>query len=146
MVVSPTSLSDTITPFLIDRSHVRGRLVRMIDTSQTILGRYPYPVHIAKELGDLLTAASMLSSNLKQDGVFTLQIKGKGAVPLMVVDAVHGGAVRGYAEVDSSITMQPDAPISAWIGDDASLAITLDPGRDMQRYQGILEVKGDSVV
>ena len=140
------SLSDSITPFLIDRAGVRGRIVRLGNVAHTILSRYEYPAPVAKLLGELLLVASMLSSNLKQDGIFTIQVKGNGLVPLIVVDAEHGGNLRGYAEVPNGTKIADDASLRQLTGDDAYLAITLDPGAGMQRYQGVVAVEGDSLV
>ena len=143
-------LSDLVTPFLIDHAHVRGRVVRLIDVAQTILSRYDYPTPVAMHLGELLVAAAMLSANLKQDGIFTIQIKGKGLVPLMVVDAVYGGALRGYAQVSedaaAKITQGQLHRIQDIFGEEAYLAITLDPGKDMHRYQGVVALEGNRLM
>lgn len=138
-----------LTPFMLEGSHVRGRIVRLGDVAGTILSRYDYPPAVVRLLGELLVMAAMLSANLKQEGIFTIQIRGKGLIPLIVVDAVYGGALRGYAEVsdDAAATIRalPEYSPRALVGDDAYLAITLDPGAGMQRYQGIVGLEGDSV-
>lgn len=149
--VRVASLSDAITPFLIDRVGVRGRVVRLMDVAQTILSRYEYPHAVAVLLGELLVVAAMLSSNLKQEGIFTIQIKGQGLVPLIVVDAVFGGELRGFADVGKDakkiIEKLGDAPsLAQLLGDDAYLAVTLDPGEGMHRYQGVVAVEGLSLV
>jgi molecular chaperone Hsp33 len=142
-------IENLLTPFMLESGHVRGRVVRMGEVAHTILARYDYPLPVVKLLGELVVVAAMLSSNLKQDGVFTIQIRGKGLIPLIVVDAVYGGAVRGYADVSPeaarAITAL-DAPTPrAMVGEDGYLAITLDAGADMQRYQGIVALEGNSI-
>lgn len=140
---------DLLTPFMLEGGHVRGRVVFLGDAANAILSRYDYPPHVVRLLGELLVVAAMLSANLKQEGIFTIQIRGKGLVPLVVVDAVYGGALRGYAEVSP----EADAPLRALaeyspqaiVGEGAYLAITLDPGAGMQRYQGIVGLEGDSI-
>ena len=128
---------------------MRGRVVRLGDVAHTILARYDYPLPVVKLLGELITVASMLSANLKQEGIFTIQIRGKGLIPLIVVDAVYGGALRGYAEVSpeaaAAIATLSDHSPRALVGEGAYLAITLDPGEQMQRYQGIVALEGDSI-
>jgi molecular chaperone Hsp33 len=167
MHVKVASLSDTITPFLVDRASVRGRVAKLVNVAQLILSRYDYPEPVAKLLGELLLVASMLSSNLKQDGIFTIQIKGNGLVKLVVVDAVHGGALRGFAEVSdtakkeinnlgSSLPLGLNESIERLgsalpldlkklLGDEAYVAITLDPGEGMHRYQGVVALEGESI-
>ena len=152
MVVNKVaSFSDDITPFLIDRANVRGRMARLGGVAHTILGRYDYPPPVARVLGELLLVAAMLSSNLKQDGIFTLQIKSKGLVPLLVVDAEYGGALRGYAELPPPslaplAALPSEATLQQVFGEDAYLAITLDPGAGMQRYQGVVAIEVASIV
>lgn len=142
-------LFDVLTPFMLEGGGVRGRMVRLGPVAETVLGRYDYPPHVAKMLGELLLAAAMLSGNLKQEGIFTIQIRGEGLVPLIVVDAVYGGALRGYAEVPpesvAAINALTDYSPHALVGKGAYLAITLDPGMNMERYQGIVSLEGDSI-
>lgn len=142
--------ANNITPFLIDRAGVRGRMVRLTSVADTILSRYDYPAPVASILGELLVVASMLSSNLKQDGIFTIQIRGNGLVSLLVVDAVYGGQLRGFADISDSAQaaiakLGEGATHQQLFGSDAYFAITLDPGPDMQRYQGVVALEGTSV-
>ncbi len=142
-------IQNLLTPFMLQGGHVRGRIVRLGDVANTILSRYDYPHAVVKLLGELITVASMLSANLKQEGIFTIQIRGKGLIPLIVVDAVYGGALRGYAEVSpeagAQIAKLKNPSPTDLVGADAYLAITLDPGVNMQRYQGIVALEGNSV-
>lgn len=142
-------MNDIVTPFILNEADVRGRVVRLGAVAATILGRYDYPPAIARVLGELLLVASMLSSNLKQEGIFTIQVRGKGLVPLLVVDAVYGGQLRGFAEVPAASraaieALQQPTPRELF-GDEAYLAITLDPGVDMQRYQGVVGLEGETM-
>jgi molecular chaperone Hsp33 len=142
-------IENLLTPFMLEGGHVRGRIVRMGEVANTILGRYDYPPPVVKLLGELVAMAAMLSASLKQEGVFTIQIRGKGLIPLIVVDAVYGGAIRGYAEVSpeaaEAIRALDNPTPRAMVGEDGYLAITLDPGAEMQRYQGIVALEGDSI-
>lgn len=143
-------LENHLTPFMLEGGHVRGRVVRLGAVANTILARYDYPPAVMRMLGELLVVAAMLSANLKQEGIFTIQIRGNGLIPLVVVDAVFGGGMRGYAELppgaaESIAQLGDDAPPRALVGQGAYLAITLDPGVGMQRYQGIVGLEGDSI-
>lgn len=148
-MVNALPLFDVLTPFMLEGGAVRGRVVRLGAVADTILGRYDYPPHVARMLGELLLAAAMLSSNLKQQGIFTLQVRGNGLVPLMVVDAMYGGALRGYAEVkpeaQDALRAIADYNPRHMVGEGAYMAITLDPGENMERYQGIVALEGDSI-
>jgi len=142
-------LFDVLTPFMLESASVRGRLVRLGSVADTILGRYDYPPQVRRLLGEFLLAAAMLSANLKQQGIFTIQVRGNGHVPMVVVDAVFGGVIRGYADVRESaretiLQMKEYSP-RALLGEGAYIAITYDPGEGQQRYQGIVALEGDSV-
>ncbi|MFZ4126260.1 MAG: Hsp33 family molecular chaperone HslO [Rickettsiales bacterium] len=134
--------SDRLTPFIIHGSNVSGRIVRLGATVDTILRRHDYPLAVSNLLGELLVVAAMLSSNLKHEGIVTLQMKGNGPVPMMVADAVFGGVIRGYAEVRGEIIGSSPRNL---LGDNAYLAITLDAEAG-ERYQGVVELEGESIV
>ena len=146
---SASLLENTVIPFMLENAEVRGRVVRLGTVADTILRQYPYPPCVARVLGELLVVAAMLSSNLKSDGILTIQIKGKGAVPLLVADAAQGGALRGYAEVaegkDAVLNALANPTLAEIFGVDAYLAITLDPGAGLQRYQGVVALTGTHI-
>ncbi|MFM9891004.1 MAG: Hsp33 family molecular chaperone HslO [Rickettsiales bacterium] len=142
-------LDNVLTPFMLENAEVRGRVVRLGSTLDTILGRYDYPTPVARALGELVVVAAILSSSLKTEGILTIQIRGKGAVPLLVVDATHGGALRGYADVApehrTALDAAENTSLSDLFGDGAYLAITFDPGAGMQRYQGVVALEGATI-
>lgn len=146
---SGTLLENTVTPFMLENAEVRGRVVRLGSVADTILKQYAYPPCVTRVLGELLVVAAMLSSSLKSDGILTIQIKGKGAVPLLVVDAAQAGALRGYAEIEegkeSFLNALGEPRLSAIFGSNAYLAITLDPGAGLQRYQGVVALTGATI-
>lgn len=143
------SLHDALTPFLLNEAQVRGRVVRLSQVANIVLSRYDYPPYVARLLGQLLAVAAMLSSNLKQNGIFTIQLRGKGLVPLLVVDATHAGELRGFAEVSAdahaAITAMREPSLRALFGEDAYFTVTLDPGANMQRYQGVVALEGETI-
>ncbi len=142
--------ADSVTPFLIDRADVRGRFVRLGPVADTVLGRYDYPPAVAHLIGELLLVAAMLGSNLKHQGIFTIQIRGEGLIKLLVVDAAFGGQLRGFAEVtdenrEAILALGPKPTPRQLFGDNAYFAITLDPGAGMQRYQGVVGLEGETI-
>jgi molecular chaperone Hsp33 len=146
---TPLPLFDLLTPFMLQGERVRGRVVRLGAVADTILARYDYPPMVARLLGELLLAAAMLSANLKEHGIFTLQVRGVGLVPLVVVDVVHGGQMRGFADVRpearAALAALTEYSPRALVGEGAYVAITLDSGVGRERYQGIVALEGDSV-
>ena len=95
--------------------------------------------------------AAMLSSRLKSHGILTMQLKGDGLVKFVVVDAVYGGALRGYAEIApgaaetiEALSLQGELTLQDLLGKKGYLAITLDKGSGSP-YQGIVALSGDSL-
>ncbi len=149
---SPT-LDDLVQPFMLETSGIRGRLVKLGESLDTILGRHEYPEPVATALGELLLLASVLSSMLKFSGVFTLQVKGDGAVSIMVADITSEGDLRGYAGFDADKLAALEAArsgdaerfsVSELLGK-GYLAFTVDQRADTDRYQGIVELDGESL-
>lgn len=144
--------SNFLQPFLINDSHVRGRVVRLGEVMDTILSRHNYPEPVSQLLGETLMIAALLAANLKHEGIFTIQAKGDGPISMLVVDAVQGGELRGYAELKDESELGrarlekecDDRKLSTLLGE-GYLAITLDPGAGGQRYQGIVELSGDTI-
>lgn len=144
---APALTDDCVQPFLIDASGVTGRLVRLGAAIDRILDRHPYPDPVKKLLGEFLALGAGLAGALKYDGVFTLQTKGDGPVPMMVADVTSDGAVRGFAQVTGETPPEAaigDAPVPKLLGG-GYLAFTVDQGPDMERYQGVVELSGGTL-
>ena len=142
---------DMVQPFQIERGGTRGRLVRLGPLIDTVLGQHAYPAPVAQLLAEMLSLAVALSSALKYDGVFTLQTKGDGPVRLMVADVTSRGEVRGYAQFDTArlAALTPGAggalSVPRLLGA-GYLAFTVDQGTSTERYQGIVELTGATLV
>jgi len=143
---------DFVRPFLLEVPGLLGRLVRLGPLVDTVLTRHDYPDQVARLLGELLALAGTLSSLLKYEGTFTLQTKGDGPVRLMVADVTSAGELRGYAEVASAdVQAVEDGGADAGSAGVARLlgrgymAFTVDLAPDGERYQGIVELTGDSL-
>lgn len=142
-----TLTDNLVQPFMIDASGISGRLIRMGTVVDTILTRHNYPDSINLFLAKLIALGGALATAMKYDGIFTLQVKGDGPVPMMVVDVTGDGDVRGYAQIKGDLPSDLDlsiAPAAALLGK-GYIAFTVDQGADMERYQGIVELKGKTL-
>lgn len=142
---------DSVVPFQIENQAVRGKLVRLGSTVDHIITRQNYPVPVATLLGELAVLAALVSSALKVEGILTVQIKGDGPIGMLVADATSDGEIRGYAQYDAdALTPGADAadwrhaPVPRLIGT-GHLALTIDQGPDTERYQGIVELLGETL-
>lgn len=134
---------------MLEGTHVRGRIARLDDVAHTIIARHDYPPIIAALLAETMVLASMLATTLGTDGILTLQMKGTGHVRLMVVDVAYGGGLRAYAELaeDSApaLAALDRATLPELFGEQAYLAITMEPGEGMARYQGVVALEGATI-
>lgn len=154
MSISHLSLlkhEDLVQPFLLHQSSVRGRMARLSPTINTILNRHENHPLVNKLLGEMLTLAALLSSSLPEEGILTLQAKGDGIIEFLMVDAVHGGGLRGYARTKENgkealdhLFEQNHHPALPELMGKGYLAITLDMGR-AEPYQGIVPLEGKSL-
>lgn len=139
-----------LQPFLLESSGIRGNLVRLGPVVHEILTRHAYPPSVAALLGDMLALTAMLAGLIKRAGVFSLQTKGDGAVSTMIADVTSGGDLRGYAAFNGARLAAVAAGADGRAGAPALLgsgylAFTADPGPPAERYQGIVELTGDSL-
>ena len=139
---------DVALPFRAEASGVMGRLVRMGAAADEILTRHNYPEAVTKTLGAALALASMLGAALKTDSKIILQTKTDGPLNLLVVSCESLGRLRGYANFNAASIagLEVEGPvIEAKLLGEGHLALTIDPGGDQDRHQGIVELKGQSL-
>ncbi|MBI2241781.1 MAG: Hsp33 family molecular chaperone HslO [Magnetospirillum gryphiswaldense] len=147
-MVSAVSLpaDDVIIPFQLAGGLVRGRLVRLGDAAHGVVDGHDYPSRVGALLAETLALAGVLAGSLKYDGVFTLQAQGQGPVSLVVADVTSAGAMRGYARFDAEkvAAAAEGAPVPNLLGG-GYLAFTVDQGLKVERYQGIVDLSGDTL-
>jgi molecular chaperone Hsp33 len=140
-----TGVDDTILPFEVSALDLRGRIVRLGPAVDAILSGHDYPLPIAKLLGEAVVLTVMLGSALKFEGRFILQTQSDGPVRMLVVDFTSPGKVRACARFDAervaaAIASGEDKP--AQLLGRGHLAMTIDQGTDMSRYQGLVPLEG----
>ena len=144
---------DLVLPFQIEGLGIRGRVVRLGPLVDRVLRQHNYPEAISRMLGEALALTAMIGSALKFEGRFTFQTQGKGPVHMLVADfetpdSDHPhGRLRGYAQMDEERVAESLAAGKTSTADllgEGYLALTIDQGADMERYQGIvaLDAKG----
>ncbi|MCB1650434.1 MAG: Hsp33 family molecular chaperone HslO [Alphaproteobacteria bacterium] len=146
-----------IQTFQLDQTMLRGRCVRLGSVLDDILGAHDYPAPVAHLVAETVTLALLLSSMLKYEGIFTLQTKGDGPVSMLVADITSGGDVRGCANFDEERLAHAREQLLALKVEEKSqnhlaqylgkgyIAFTVDQGEEMERYQGIVELRGASL-
>ena len=133
---------DRILPFQVEGLDVRGRVVRLGTSIDTVLARHDYPAPVSKVLGEAVALTVLLGSSLKLDGRFQLQTRSDGPIDMLVVDFEAPDRVRAYARFDKErLEAANGAPTGELLGK-GHLAMTIDPGAEMSRYQGVVPLDG----
>jgi molecular chaperone Hsp33 len=140
-----TPTEDAILPFEVASLDLRGRVVRLGPALDQTLANHDYPAPVAKLLGEAIVLTVLLGSSLKFDGRFILQTQTDGPVRMLVVDFNSPGRIRACARFDRSRVEAAIAARAASAGEllgSGHLAMTIDQGPDMSRYQGLVALSG----
>jgi len=140
-----TPTDDIVLPFRTEQSGVIGRLVRLGPAVDEILSHHAAPMPVSQALGEAVALTAMLGTALKIDGKLTLQTKTDGLLDFLVVSYEPPGRLRAYARYDKR-RLTSDEPIEPreLLGE-GHLALTIDPGEEMERYQGIVALAGEDI-
>ncbi|MFH2139467.1 MAG: Hsp33 family molecular chaperone HslO [Pseudomonadota bacterium] len=133
--------TDSLSRFLFEHLPLRGEIVRLDDVWQHVIDRHDYPPVLRDMMGELCVAAVLLAATLKLDGSMVLQVHGKGAVKLLVVECSGDLELRATAKWEGDLTQ---GRLQDLVGD-GRFVITLDPKDGGQAYQGIVPLEGDSI-
>jgi molecular chaperone Hsp33 len=133
---------DLIQRFLFEDEPIRGQLVSLDESWKNILQRSGVQGYARELLGHALTAVTLLASTLKIDGNITLQIRGHGALHLLVAQATSAHTVRGI--IRQSFEIEDESADLASIFQTDKIVITIDSGKG-QPYQGIVPLQGHSL-
>lgn len=132
---------DSLYRFVVEGCNVRGELVYLDESWRALVGRHDYPPAVRRLLGEAVSAAALLSATIKYDGALRIQASGDGGLRLLVAEATAGGTVRGLARWKGALDV---GQLPELLGN-GRLAITIEPGAGRERYQGIVELQGDSL-
>jgi molecular chaperone Hsp33 len=142
-------MTDTLQKFMFENTVVRGELVELSETWLQIQARKEYPKAVKILLGEMLSAAALLSANLKFNGALIMQIHGDGPVRLLVVECDSELQMRATAKLAPNAVIDDGATLPQLVNlhGQGRFVITLDPKDKLpgqQPYQGIVPLDGES--
>lgn len=139
---------DTVLPFQLDRSDIRGRVARLDGSLSEILRRHNYPAPVGHLLSQAVLLTALIGQTVKLRWKLSLQVRGKGPIRMLATDyyapAEEGGTarLRGYASFDAARLDESD-PFGQ-IGE-GYFAILIDQGQGTTPYSGITPLAGGSL-
>lgn len=133
--------SSRVRGFLFEQLDIRGAWVQLGPAWREMIAERDYPESVVELLGQLAAVATLITANLKQAGRLTFQMRGEGAVSLLVMDCDEQLRLRGMARSTPELSA---GSLPALLGDGA-LTLTLDTAGMRQPYQSHVPLQGDSV-
>lgn len=140
---------DTVLPFQLDQSGIRGRVVRLDGVLDQVLHQHAYPPVIESLVAEMALLTALIGQSIKLRWKLSLQVRGKGAARLIATDYYgpqEEGAparIRAYASFDDE-RLDAEADPYGQIGD-GYFAMMLDQGEGMVPYQGFTPIAGGSL-
>ncbi len=140
---------DTVLPFQLDASDIRGRVARLDGVLDQVLKQHAYPPLIEALVAEAALLTVMIGQSIKLRWKLSLQIRGKGPARLIATDYYGPTAegeparVRAYASYDAE-TLDLDAVPFSQIGQ-GYFAVMIDQGEGTVPYQGFTPIAGASL-
>jgi molecular chaperone Hsp33 len=139
---------DSVLPFQLDNSDIRGRVARLDGVLEGILRQHNYPPVVEALVAEMALLTALIGQTIKLRWKLSLQVQSKGAVRMIATDYYgpdKDGAparVRAYASYDAD-RLTDGVPFEQ-VGE-GYFAIMIDQGEGMTPYQGITPLEGGSL-
>jgi molecular chaperone Hsp33 len=149
MLGSQLAWDDTVLPFQLDRSDIRGRVARLDGVLDRVLSQHRYPLQVEALVAEAALITALIGQTMKLRWRLSLQIRGAGAVRLIATDYYgptedgQAARIRAYANYDED-ALVPGADPFSLIGE-GYFTILIDQGAGMVPYQGITPLSGGSL-
>lgn len=140
---------DTVLPFQLDNSDIRGRVARLDGVLDNVLRQHNYPPVIEALVAEAAVLTALIGQSVKLRWKLSLQIRGKGPARLIATDYYgpseegEPARIRAYASYDAE-RLDLDATPFSQIGE-GYFAVMIDQGQDMTPYQGFTPIAGGSL-
>ena len=137
---------DTVLPFQLDHSDIRGRVSRLDNVLDGILKQHDYPAQVEALVAEMALLTALIGQTIKLRWKLSLQVQTKGAVRMIATDYLapqsegEVARIRAYASFDAD--RLTDAAPFAQLGE-GYFAVMIDQGQGNTPYQGITPIAGD---
>lgn len=146
---SKIAWSDSVLPFQLDHSDIRGRVARLDGVLNDVLRQHNYPPAVEAMVAEAALLTALIGQTIKLRWKLSLQIRGKGPLRFIATDYYgpqtegEEARIRAYASFDAE-ALETDGDPFAQIGE-GYFALLLDQGTDMVPYQGMTSLEGGSL-
>jgi len=139
---------DTVLPFQLDRSDMRGRVARLDGVLSGVLKQHDYPEAVEALVAEMALLTALIGQTIKLRWKLSLQVQTNGPVRMIATDYYgpskegEPARIRAYASFDRE-RVTKDSPFKQ-LGN-GYFAILIDQGEGNTPYQGITPIAGDSL-
>ena len=139
---------DTVLPFQLDQSDIRGRVARLDGVLEGILRQHDYPEKVEALVAEMALLTALIGQTIKLRWKLSLQVQSKGPVRMIATDYYspeeEGGSarIRAYASFDRD-RLTDGSPFDQ-VGD-GYFAVLIDQGKGTEPYQGITPIAGNGL-
>ena len=139
---------DTVLPFQLDASDMRGRVARLDGVLSGILKQHDYPAQVEALVAEMALLTALIGQTVKLRWKLSLQVQSKGPVRMIATDYYapnedgRSAQIRAYASYDAD-RLTDGAPFDQ-VGE-GYFAIMIDQGEGTAPYQGITPLAGGSL-
>ena len=130
-----------VIPFQINDS-IKGTIVRLSTVASKIINDV-YPNNIKAIFADSIAITASIGSRMKNDGVFSFQAQSDGVIKTLFIDLNNNSSLRGYISLKDQNNIQ-NLPFNQLLSN-GTLALNIKEGKFSKNYQGLVEIKGQSV-
>ncbi|MBO9452393.1 Hsp33 family molecular chaperone HslO [Tropicibacter sp. R16_0] len=145
---SKIAWDDTVLPFQLDASDMRGRVARLDGVLDGILKQHDYPTQVEALVAEMALLTALIGQTIDLRWKLSLQVQSKGAVRMIATDYYapqedgRAAQIRAYSSFDAE-RLTDGAPFDQ-VGE-GYFAIMIDQGNGTQPYQGITPLAGGSL-
>jgi molecular chaperone Hsp33 len=139
---------DTVLPFQLDNSDIRGRVARLDGVLDGILMQHDYPLNVEALVAEMALLTALIGQTIKLRWKLQLQVQSDGPVRMIATDYYgpteegEPARIRAYASYDAD-RLTDGTPFDQ-VGE-GYFAVMIDQGDDMTPYQGITPLTGTSL-
>lgn len=132
---------DNLQRFIFEHAHIRGEIVHIEQTYQTIMKQRNYPPMVKHLLGEAIVSCLLLASSIKFKGNLSLQFQGDERLSLLIVQCDDELNVRAFAKFNEGLEIVDYA--TAFLQGQMVLSISQD--NQTQVYQSMIPLQATSM-
>ncbi len=133
--------TDALQRFMFEHAEIRGEIIHLSQSYQTIMKQHAYPTMVKHLLGEALMSCALIAGSLQFEGEVSLQFQGNDDLPLLLVQCDHELHIRGFAKFEPQRTAE--AYTQAFLN--GKLSLVINPYHQTQAYQSVVPLSSISM-